>query len=190
MDKAYAISSRLPEKGYRDNPTVIALCAFADSVTSETSSQLESFHRELAPATAKPESLDYLAYLVGFSGRFWDTAWAPEVKRSLISLAHGYIWPNRGSLKVIKRLLEILAVPADLWQAGRLILSFKMPGTFGTGALRFYVRLPISIRKSDRAWREGERILENYAPAFTKHAVVYERFYLGFSQIGDPMFSK
>lgn len=188
MDKP--VLDRMPVKGYQDNKVAQILTDFPDSVTTETADKLEKFYLELDPATAQAGNLDYLAYLVGYSGSFWRSLWPPDLKRALIAEAHTYIWPHRGTLQVIRRLLFLFGINADIWQAGTLTLPFTLPARFGGTPMRFFVRLDITHRRSERKWKEAEGILENYAPAFVRHAVVYDRFKLGFSKLGDPLFSK
>lgn len=184
------VYGRLPEKGYQDNLIADSLTAWVDGRLSETKGTLEAWPLEVSPDTAKDSSLDYLGWLFGFSGSFWDTSWGPEVKRELIRLSHSFIWPMRGTLAVIRKVLDLHGISYDVWRPGVSTLPFAMPRIFGGGGLRFFVRLPITYIRGGQDWREAERTLRNYAPAVVETKVTYQRFYMGFSKIGDPMFSK
>lgn len=184
------IFDRLPIRNYQTNDPADWLTQWPDNELNVKAQQLEAFHLQLDPDTAAAASLDFLGYLVGYSGEFWSVDWPEAVKRTLIREAHGFLWPKRGTLAVIRRVLDIHGILHNIWQPGSLRLTFAMPGVFGGTGLRFFVRLPLSYRRTAKDWLEAERTLANYAPAISRSAVVYDRFYTGFSRLGDPMFTR
>lgn len=188
--KERPIYFRLPQKGYQDNQVADVLTQYPDSKLSTSKELLEAWHLELDPDTAQSRSLDFLAYLVGLSGQYWDVSWSNPVKRDLIRVAHPVLWSKRGTQETIETILNIHQIKHDIWLDSNLRLSFKMPGTFGSPRCRFYVRLGKQYSRSGLQFREAQRTLRNFAPAVVKHKAVYKRFYLGLSKIGDPMFSK
>lgn len=184
------IFSRLPEAGYQDSSTVDHLTEWVDTKLSEKAVQMQLLYRDLCdPDSCKPEWLDYLAYLVGLSGKFWDTEWPTQVKRTLIKNSHTILWSKRGTYEAIKFVLDAHEIEHQIWTDGESVLSFRMPKQFGSAKLRFFVRVPLKYNKQDRVFREAQRTLRNFAPAITKNAVVYDTFRLGFSSYGDPMFN-
>ena len=186
-DTRRPIWGRLPAKGYQDSPVEDWLTAWADEELSAKLAQMESWYTQLHPDTCDPASLDYLAYLVGFSGPYWDTQWQETPKRALVRDSH-WLWANRGTLKAIARVLNIHQVQHDLWLSGVLRLSFGLPGRFGTPSPRVYLRLPKQYPRAGAAFGEAERTRRNWVPAVIRSKVTYERFYLGFSRVGDPLF--
>lgn len=182
------VFSRLPERGYRDNPIADALTSWVDEKLTAKADQLQSFYLQLDPSTASDEYLDYLAFLVGLSGSYWDTEWTPQVKRSLIAASHNYLWANRGTLGVIEFVLKTHGISYDIWQDGSSVLPFKLPKTFGANRLRFFVRLPLRYARTSSEWREAERVLKCYAPAVVQCKVYYQGFRMSFSRLGDAMF--
>lgn len=183
--------SRLPDSGYRDNPTAQALVSWVDESLAAKAAQMQNLYKDLCdPATCRPEFLEYLAYLVGLSGAYWDIQWDTEVKRTLIKNAHSKLWRLRGTFHVIAFVLDTHRIRHLLWTDGESVLSFRMPKTFGSAKLRFYLRLPIDYHRNGLEFREAQRTLRNYAPAIVEHKAVYEQFFCGFSKLGEPMFNR
>lgn len=182
------VFSRLPERGYKDNLAADALTSWVDEKLTAKAEQLQGFYLQLDPNTADEASLDYLAWLCGLSGSYWDTEWSAQVKRSLIAASHNYLWANRGTLDVIKFVLDTHGIDYDIWQDGSSVIPFKMPRAFGANRLRFFVRLPLAYDRTSRQWREVERSLRNFAPAVVQNRVCYQGFKMGFSVVGEAMF--
>jgi phage tail P2-like protein len=180
--------SRLPVAAYRDNPLADALTVWADEKLTDKRLQLEGFHEHLDPLTCPSEALDYLGYLVGMSGAFWDSEWSDGVKRQMISQAHLYVWRFRGTLGVVKAVLTIHGFEWDIWLDGSLTLPFEFSGSFGSQKLRYYVRLPIQYARSSSEFREAIRTVKNYSPVHVDARVCYQGFVFGFSRIGEPLF--
>lgn len=184
------VFNRLPAKGYKDNLAVDSLTQWQDQKLTAKADQLQNFYKNLDPDTAPIAYLDYLAYLVGLSGSYWDSNWDPEIKRQFIRIAHPYLWPMRGTMAAIKKVLDTHQLAYSIWEDGESVLPFKMPKAFGSAKLRFYIRLGIQYRRNGQTFTEARRTISNFAPAVTKTGVVYERFYISFSKLGEPMFSK
>lgn len=179
---------RLPERGYQDNVLTDALTTFADEKLVETADRLQNFYKELNPVTAKAESLDYLAAIVGMSKEYWDIQWSEVVKRQMIALAP-FLWKNRGTLRSISAVLGVHGMTYRYWTDGSLRVPFPIGSKIGSSTLRIYVRLPLTYHRHGVEFREAQRTLNNYSPAVIESAVVYDKFYVGFSRVGEPVFS-
>lgn len=184
------VYKRLPYNGYQDNSLVDHISNWVDFRLTQASVLAQNFYREVSPDTAQDASLDYLAWLVGMSGQYWDTTWSSSVKRAMIRLAHPVLWKNRGTEVVLRKVLDIHGIEYNIWTDGNLQLGFILPGTFGTPKLRFFLRLPLSYLRSGPVFREARRTVANFSPALVQKTVCYDRFYLGFSLLGDPLFSR
>lgn len=182
------ILESLPEKGYQDNDVAISLTSWIDESLSEKAEQLQSFHKELDPSTCKVASLDYLAYLNGLNGDYWDTSWSVATKRTLIKNAHSVLWQYRGTSKALSFVLDTHKIKHHIWVDGSTLLSFKLPQKLGSPKLRFYIRLPVTYHRDGWHWKEAERTARNFAPAIVGYKVCHEYFRLGFSRVGEPVF--
>lgn len=184
------VFKRLPYNGYQNNDLVDHISNWVDFRLSQASALLQNFYKEVSPYTAQDSSLDYLAWLVGLSGQYWDRTWSSLVKRQMIRLAHPVLWKQRGTDTVLRTVLDIHEISYNIWTDGNLQLPFVLSGTFGTPKLRFYLRLPITYPRSGPVFREARRTVANFSPALVQKGVCYDRFYLGFSLLGDPLFSE
>ncbi|MFB2876860.1 phage tail protein I [Floridanema aerugineum] len=184
---------RLPEKNYQDNEVADALTSWTDSKLVEKKEQLENFYKYLDPDTCPDHLLDYLAFLVGMSGNYWDVKWSAKVKRDFIRYAHVFLWRTKGTLACIKKVLDIHELEYDIWSKARLYLTFKMgvnAKMYESERLRLVVRVPFKYPRQRENWKEVERSLRNYAPAVVETKVSYPYFNMGTSRIGDLMFEK
>lgn len=179
--------SSLPSQGYQDNPTVSFITQWYDKKLVEVANTLETFWQNLIPATCPVGYLDYLAYLCGLSGQYWDTGWTVSVKRVLIEKAHTF-WASKGTIGCIKAVLDIHQIPYKIWNRGSLQVPFTLPGIFGVDDLTLYIQLPLAYQRSSPQWKETQRTLYNYGAAVIKSQVVFDAFYVGFSVIGEPIF--
>lgn len=177
----------LPEAGYKDNALVAALTEPVDRKYSEILALLESMPQKLTSAECPEEMLDYLAYLVGMSGEYWDTSWSAEVKRGFIQNA-AMLWRLKGTQRCIETALGIHGITYNLWQSDSIRFPAKLPGTFGVRSLRFYIRLPLSYTRTSYGFLEAQRVLDNYKPVVVKGRVCYEAFKLSYSKLGEPLF--
>lgn len=184
------IFARLPLDGYQNNEAVDALTVWVDEKIISKAEQLQDFYTNyLNPDTCLSEALDYLAYLVGLSGEYWDKSWSDPVKRTFIKSAHPLLWSKRGTIDVISFILKTHGLAYQIWTDADLTMSFTMSATFGTTKLRFFVRLPVAYPRKGLEFREAQRTLRNFAPAVVQNKACYDYFRLGLSDWGDPMFS-
>jgi len=178
---------KLPYEGYQTNETVIALCASVDKDYSDLATLLQSMTANLTPSTAPNSYLDYLAYLVGFSGAYWDNSWSVGVKRAFITEAHS-LWRNKGTEATIRKVLGFHAIQYDMWMQTNLTIPFVIPGLFSKKSLKYYIRLPITYARVSTQWREAERTIKNFSPTVVESKVCYNAFILGYSVLGEPVF--
>lgn len=187
-DKGRPTTLRLPRDGYQNNPDVVALLSQPDEFLTAKKLQLETLYEQLRGETAPEEWLDYVAWLMGWSSEYWDSRWSESVKRQLIVIANS-VWERLGQSGVISEILNIHSIEHDLWTEVALQLPFSMPAVFSTPKGRLYIRLPIQYLRNGAEFREARRTRDNFVPCTILSGVVYDRFYLGISQLGDPMFS-
>ena len=187
-DQGRPVYSRLPNVGFRDNQVANWLTTWADEELVKVREVAQEFYRTLDPDLCPVGRLDYCAWFYELTGSYWDVRWSEQVKRDMIRSARSYLWLHRGTAQVVKKVLDIHGIAYSLWVPRALLVPFNLPGTFGGGALRWYLRLPIDYRRNGYQWKEAVRTVDNFAPVITKHKVVYRKFYLGFSVIGDPLF--
>lgn len=187
-DKGLPVTLRLPRDGYQNNPDVVALLSQPDEFLTAKKLQLETLYEQLRGETAPEEWLDYVAWLMGWSSEYWDSRWSESVKRQLIVIANS-VWGRLGQSGVITEILDIHGIEHDLWTEVALQLPFSMPAVFSTPKGRLYIRLPIQYLRNGNEFREARRTRDNFVPCTILSGVVYDRFYLGISQLGDPMFS-
>ena len=181
------VLNNLPQKGYQDNDVVDWLTLWTDQKLSDTADIMESFWENLIPETCPESYLDYLAFLCGLSGPYWDPKWTIAVKRLMIANAHKF-WSNKGTLQTIKDILDIHSLTYSIWTNGALRVPFAIPAVFGRDDLRMYIRLPLVYQRISPQFKEAQRTARNYAPAVVGTKVCFERFYTGFSYVGDPVF--
>lgn len=182
------IYNRLPRQGYGDNTPSDWLTQWADQELSKVADRAQSFYKQVDPTTADSASLDFLGWLVGMSGEYWDATWSDHVKREMIAQAYR-LWKIRGTEDSIRRVLEIHGMDHDIWQKSDLRIPFRLPGRFGKPDLRFIVRLPLKYHRAGKEFTEAQRTIRNFAPAVIEAKVAYKGFYLSFSRMGDPLFS-
>lgn len=178
----------LPYEGYQDNETVVALCAAMDKEYYDVATLLEGLAANLNPDTAPSTYLDLLAYLVGLSGLYYDIGWNDTVKRAMIKNAYD-LWRLKGTQWSIETVLAIQGITYDLWLRKPLTLPFTMPGKFEGSNLKCFIRLPLSSARTSREWVEANRTLKNYKPAVVDGRVCYQGFKLGYSKLGEPLFT-
>lgn len=183
------ILDQLPQLGFQDNPVAAALTAYPDDTLTGWSELLQNLHTTLDPNLCDTSLLDYVAFLFGLSGEpYWDVKWSADVKRAILLQEH-YLRKYKGTLGVIKTVLNIHGISYHLYTDGELIMPFAFPGAFGTGLMRFFILLPPTIPRTSTVWLEAVRTLRAYAPAYVFSMVAYQGFYLGLSPMGSPMFS-
>jgi phage tail P2-like protein len=177
----------LPKDGYQNNEVTDWVTRWSGEELKAVATKLQSLHAYADPNLIDEEMLDYLAWLVGMADGYWDRQWQPDVKRKLISASH-YLINHMGTTDAIRRVLDIHQIPYDIWVDGNLRVSFKLPGTFGRAKLRYYVRVPLSVSRKGKRWREVERTIKNYSAAVVSGKVTYKGFILNYSRLNDPLF--
>lgn len=181
------VLNSLPANGYQNNEPTNWVTSWVDQELTGVATRLQEFYKQIDADLAPPEMLDYLAWLVGLSGRYWDVQWSELVKRRMIKLAYQLI-NQAGTLDAVRLVLDAHEIPYDIWVDGSLRLPFNLPGTFGQPKLRFYLRVPLSILRDGKDWREAERTIRNYNAAVVNGKVTFKAFFLSYSTLGDPVF--
>lgn len=187
-DKGKPVTLRLPKDGYQNNPDVVALLSQPDGFLTETKALLETLYLKLNGTDTPAAWLDYVAWLLGWSGDYWDTLWSDEVKVALILISNS-VWEHLGQVGLLAQILDIHGIEHSLWTETALQMGFAMPAVFTTPKGRLYIRLPLRYLRNGNEFKEARRIRRNYVPCVITSAVVYKHFYVGVSGLGDPMFS-
>lgn len=187
-DKGKPVSARLPRDGYQNNPNVLALMSQPDYFLTSVKSIAEGFYAKLDPSVCPTDWLDYLGWLNGWSDEYWDTLWSSPVKRGLIA-ASNKVWSGLGQLSTLRFILDTHTIQYRIWASTSLQLSFSLPATFSTPKGVIYLRMPLKYIRGSRSFREAERTRQNFLPCTVLSATVYEYFYLGYSQMGEPLFN-
>lgn len=184
------VFSRLPEKGYQDNIIADALTDFYDSKLVEVGTKVQALHTKLDPVTAPVEYLDWIAYLVGMVPPYYSNKWTAAVKRKAIAAANT-IFSYRGTFRGLDEALKIHSFTYDIFSSDDLRLPFTFDGTntrFGSITDYVYVRLPLQYTRQSYQFREAKKAIDNYTALVTPALACYDKFYIGFSEIGDPIF--
>lgn len=179
----------MPERGYQDNPNVINLLTYPEQKVDEWEHTLTNLYKELSPDTCSDEYLDYLAYLFGYTEQYWSLIWSNEVKRNILKLGMQY-WQIRGTKNALDQWLSAINIRCIIWTGSVLQLPFTMPKQMGTRRNKVVFRLPLSTRRGSYEWLEAVRMQQNLTPVMTPSRVGYETFKVGFSKLGEPMFSR
>ena len=183
------ILENLPERGYQDNDNVKKLLTFPEQKVDEWHSILTNLYKEVDADTCSDEFLDYLAFLYGFSDSYWSFLWSNEVKRNILKLGIKY-WQILGTKEALELWLAALNIPCSIWSGSVLTLPFKMSAKLGTRRNKVVFRLPISETRSSYTWLEAVRMSNHHVSVSIPSRVGYETFRLGFSKLGEPMFSR
>lgn len=182
------VFSRLPVTGFQDNPVVDWVTDYYDSKLVSTGLELEQLHTKLKPATAPADYLDYIAALMGLSSKYYNTSWSTATKRAYLQRAN-FIFANKGTRKALDASLSIHGFEYTISTSADLMLPFTLPATFGdSSSNKVYIKLPIKYRRAGYEFSETSRALENYCSINTSVLTCYDKFYVGFSAVGDPLF--
>lgn len=187
-DNGRPVFLNLPRDGYQNNPDVEALLTQPDEFLTSTKVLMETFYAKLNPVDCPEGWLDYLAWLNGWSDEYWDTLWKPSVKRLLIALSNT-IWKGLGQKQTLELVLTTHGVINRIWASQSLQLPFVMPGKLDTPKGVLYIRLPLKYLRNSLEFREAERTRKNFVPCVIRSQTTYEYFYVGYSALGEPMFS-
>ena len=181
--------SRLPVRGYQDNVTADALLQFYDAKLVSVGQQVAALHSLLDPAIVPVAYLDWLAFMVGMVDPYYSLGWPVAVKRKAVLWANK-IFENRGTLLGLKTAIDIHSLEYDVYSSDDLRLPFTFTAStrFGLISQTVYVRLPLKYARGGYEYQEAQRAVTNYTALVTPAAVCYDRFYIGFSAFGDPLF--
>ncbi len=179
---------RLPRDGYQNNDDIKALLTQPDEFLTGVKTLLEGLYQQLNPLIAPEGWLDYIAWLNGWSDEYWDALWTPAIKRALIVISNR-VWSGLGQLSTLELILDTHGIEHRIWASTSLQLSFTLPATFHTPKGVVYIRLPLKYVRSSYWFKEAKRSRNNFIPCVLLSDAVYEYFYLGYSNLGEPMFS-
>ena len=101
------------------------------------------------------------------------------------------IFQARGTLIGLRLALDAHGFPYDIYGSSNLKLPFTFtPDTkFGLDSQDTYVMFPLSGHtRSGYQFREARRAIANYVAILTPAIPTYDRFYIGFSVFGEPIF--
>ena len=186
------IYHRLPaeSEAYQGNPLVDAITNPYDALLMAWKASIDNFDRDfLDPDTCRSDVLDWLAQLCGFTGEYWDPTWTDAQKRELIRKSHLFIWPYKGTQILLEWLLGLFEIQARIYLIGQFLVGVNVVGDqIGGELLRYWILLPLEYRRTSETWALTERFNRLYMPCFAESRVCYERFYVGFSVVGDPIF--
>lgn len=198
------IFSRLPafNYGYRTEETEESaqdpsnwVTDFPDRILCGLKTQLFDFYRDyLDCQTAKPEVLDWLSQLYGFTGEHWDPAWSETFKREMLCNAID-IWEGKGTEELFNWLIETYEIitctaPKDLWEcenfiAGESRLDWPIKGN----PLESFIRLPLfQYSPESYEWKLLIRWVRLYMPVWAITIICYCYFYADHSRAGDGVF--
>jgi len=187
-DKGRPVLLQLPRDGYQNNPDVAALLTYPDEFLTATKTLLETLYQKLDPLVCPVEWLDYLGWLNGWSAEYWDTLWSPTVKRALIVVSNS-VWAGLGQQQILELVLGTHNIEHRIWAAKSLQLPFTLPGRLDTPKGKLFIRLPLKYLRGSQLFKEAERTRLNFVPCTIVSKVTYEYFYLGYSAVGEPVFS-
>lgn len=203
-DEGRPVFNRLPRYGWIDidpdaPPVADWITAAYDSVLIELQQAILNFPRDyIDPTTARPDALDWLAQLSGYTGEYWDATWPVAIKRQLITDAQAIVWRYKGTLYLLQYLLDLFSLSARPRLRGQWRIGVsKIGDPIGGGLLIYSIILgsatdPGYPRASD-AWRLIERFNRLYMPAWCAPVTLngnflhYHRWRIGRSMVGDPI---
>ena len=164
-----------------------------DALLCETRDKVNSFYQDfLNPLTAKPEHLDWLSGLCGYTSEYSLVEYPEAIKRQLIARAFDYVWINKGTKNLLEYLIiQSFQVDAEIYLLGNFIADVSVVGdTLGGEAFEYYIRLPLKYLRTSKTWQLTERLNRLYGPIYCHSQVLYDRFYAGFSAAGELIFTE
>lgn len=190
-EEGYRIDESAPDYNPEECPPVARWITTPwDELLVELREKLDGFPvTALDPLTADEVNLDWLAQFAGFTGRYWSASWPTEVKRVLIANAYGFIWPNKGTRRLLEFLFTIFELDAAIFVQGEFRAGINSPGdTVGGGALNYWITASLDYLRTSAEWQQLQQFDALFGAAYAESAVVYDRWYAGFSAPGDPVF--
>lgn len=183
------VFERLPVRGYQDNTTADALTQYYDEKLVKVGRDIENLHLRLNPDTCTPDTLDWLAYMVGMVQPYYSSSWSVPVKRKAIQWANT-IFRLRGTTPGISKALSIHGFDYSI----RTTDDLKLPFTFGASTSKFgtksstaFITMPLTYTRNGYEFKEANRVVDNYSSVVNPLRPCYDRFYIGFSVFDDPL---
>lgn len=157
----------------------------------ELKDKLEHVHQDmLDPTTARAEHLDWLGQLCGYVGPYSLAPFTPAQKRILIAESFRFVWPYRGTRALLLFLIRLVGIEASIYYESDFILGLSRAGDpFGTPNLTYWIRVTLKYPRGSKEYKLMQRLNTLYGPVYCRSQVCYDRFYLGFSACGEPLFS-
>lgn len=182
------VFNRLPVIGYQDNPIADALTSYYDERLVTVGNLAQDLHLNLNPATCPETYLDWLGFMVGMVQPYYNQGWKVPVKRLAVANANE-IFKLRGTLPGINKALGIHGFEYLLFNTTDL----KLPFTFGVGNVfgrksdSTRVLLPLKYARNGYEFKEAQNAANLYSSVVSPLTVCYDKFYIGFSFLGDPL---
>ena len=128
----------------------------------------------LDPDTAKPEALDWLAQVNGFTGRYWDYSWSVPIKRQLIRDSQWFLWQKRGTPECLNYLFGVFSLDAKTVTVGQWKLGVTpLAARLGGNPFDLKVELPPRYTPVTPEYTLINRLIRLYAPAWITVDFVY-----------------
>jgi hypothetical protein len=176
-DSGKPIWERLPEC-YKENDVAEWLTTYFDELLINTKAKIDDLPRQLNPLDCDEVWLDVLAPLCGFTGDYWDKAWATEAKRLLISNSFINIWPNKGSKEVLSLVLNCFDIQHLITSRGNFILGTSTTGDpLGTSAWEYIIYLPTSYKYGDK-FKLTQKLNSLYGPCWCSTEIIFNDAYI------------
>ncbi len=132
--------------------------ALLESILSPIEWNIDNFDLYLDPQTAPA---DFLPWLANWFEMTFDESWSEASQRQLLAEAQ-YIYPRRGTVWALRRILEIyMGVEPDINDQGRSLEPFT-----------FTVRFPLREQQINRT--AVERIINANKPAHTNYSLIFQ----------------
>lgn len=178
-------------EAYHGNEVVDDITKYWDEKLIKLKADIDDLPRQLNPLTCDKEYLPLLSYITGFTGSYTILDYPEDVQRKMISRAYDFIWKYKGSEEVLGYILTLLEVPHRIWYGAFLVLGYtRLPHPFSTKSLNAYVLISIGVRRNGVEWNNVRRNVDLYTAAFSEIKIAYDAFYLGYSALGEPLFSE
>jgi phage tail P2-like protein len=188
------IYSRLPQISQRykaENPANPGnwITQWFDELLVKTKASIDDLPRQLNALTCDADWIDFVAYLSGFSGEYWDKAWSMATKRAIASKAN-WIWSNKGTQEVLEYIIAAVGLSAVIWLAddGTFDVDNLDEISFGEPQYQYFIQVPFSYDRDGMSFRLAEKINRLYGPIVCDSAVCYDGIYLDYSEFGDAFF--
>lgn len=193
VDEQRPIYARLPKINQRyqaenpENPTNW-ITRWFDELLVQTKTTLDDLPRQLNALTCDEEWIDFVAYLGGFTGEYWDKSWPLGSKRLIASEAN-WIWSNKGTRQVLEYLFAALNLDVTIWAGEQFYPDVTpLPAFLGEPTYQYWAIVPITYLRTSPEYRLADRINRLFGAVVSDSRVVYDGFYPGLSYPGDPVF--